>query len=147
MLWRPAYRTLVAKDFVVPELRSSGVDPIPRFQVLIGGFDFLAYREMGIWKRLLTSESIPPEWLQVFFLDDPSPNNVKLLDSLAPPSERKRTLCLADGGHAWRDLVAPDRPEQSFAAVLQGPHALIMMKGIPTEEAWDAFQAEFSAVA
>jgi hypothetical protein len=144
MLWRPAYRTLVARDLVVPALPPNVLNPLPRPQVLVGGFDFLAYREMGIWKRLIASEEVHPDWRQVFLLSEPSDRDLQLLDSLVPTSDRERTFCVADTANDWRDLIAPDRPEQSFAAVLQGNQAPIMMKGTPTEEAWDAFRAELN---
>ena len=143
MLWRPAYRTLVARNFTVPDLLNSG-DPLPRFQVLVGGFDFRAYREMGIWKRLLISESPSPLWIQGFFLEEVSTESLDLLDSLVPPSDRGQTYCFPDENGSWRDLVSPNQPEQSFAAVLQENRALIMMKGIPTEDAWDAFRNELA---
>lgn len=67
-----------------------------------------------------------------------------MLYSIVPMSQRERTFLGDDADGAWRNLVQPDRPDQSFAAVIAGNQARTMMKGIPTEEAWDAFLKELA---
>lgn len=137
MLWRPAYQTLVARDLILP--------PIPfgsDIQILIGAFGFHAMREMSLWRRLVEADASHTHWAQAFFFSHPGSREAEVLDSMVPASQRDRTFIGTDIEEAWRNLVQPDRPEQSFAAVISGNQAKIMMKGIPTEDAWDAFLKE-----
>lgn len=137
MLWRPAYQTLVARDLELPSISFAS-----DLQILIGAFHFHAMREMSLWRRLVEADASHVHWAQAFFFTNPSSREADVLDSLVPASQRERTFIAKEGDGAWRNLVQPDRPEQAFAAVIAGNQAKIMMKGIPTEEAWDAFLKE-----
>jgi hypothetical protein len=137
MLWRPTYRTLAARDVSTPALN------VPDPCVLIGGFAFAAYREISVWKRLMSSEEISLPTLVGFFISDPSAQDSALLESLIPPSEQATSFIFPDRDSAWKELVGPASDDQCFAAVLRGTRAEIMMKGIPTEDAWDAFREAF----
>lgn len=139
MLWRPAYQTLVARDLTLSPI-SFGSD----LQVLIGAFDFQAMREMSLWRRLIEADASHANWAQAFFFPNPSSQEAEMLDSMVPMSQKARTFLVVDDDGTWRNLVQPDRPDQSFAAVIAGTRARIMMKGIPTEEAWDAFLKELT---
>ena len=135
MLWRPTYRTLAARDVPTPPI--SVPDPC----VLLGGFSFAAYKEISVWKRLMASEDAPPPTVLRFFLPELSSQDSDMLESLLPPSEQAMAAIVLDGD--WKDLVAPESDSQCFAAVLNSGQATIMMKGIPTEDAWDAFREAF----
>lgn len=139
MLWRPAYQTLVARDLTLPPIPFG-----PNIQILIGAFDFHAMREMSLWRRLVEADASHANWAQAFFFPNPGSREAEMLDSMVPASQRERTFIGNDDDEAWRNLVQPDRPEQAFAAVIKGNEARIMMKGIPTEEAWDAFLKELA---
>lgn len=137
MVWREAYRTLLARDLDLPAL-SLGVE----FDVLLGGFDFRAIAQMGVWERLLAADAPDVPWVQVFFLDKPRSDDATLLESIVPPSRIDRSFLVYEDVPAWQDLIQPDRPESAFAAVISGDRARIVMKGLPTEEAWEAFLDE-----
>jgi hypothetical protein len=132
MVWRPSYQTLVAHDV-----------PLPPFghptDILVGGFDFSALREMSIWRRLAMADAAKKRYLEAIFLPSPSPADQEMLETIVPPSNLATTLLLPDPGETWQQLIQPSDPQECFAAAIQGDQAVIVMKGLPTEEAWDAF--------
>ncbi|MBC8065946.1 MAG: hypothetical protein H7Y17_14025 [Chlorobia bacterium] len=142
MVWRASYRTLIAKDLALPDLRAADHRAIPDFTILVGGMSFHAYREMAIWKRLILSESLWDQCVQAIILESPTAEDLRLADAMVPRSERARTLVCNDPDLQWWGLLQLERPEQSFAAVVASNQARIMIKGVPTEDAWDAFLAE-----
>lgn len=137
MLWRPGYRSLVAYELQLPD--SPAFD---QPQILIGGFEFAALREMSIWRRLAERDASHVPWSLTFFLNRIGPQDEELLDSLVPGSLRDRTSAIIDQGSNWRNLVQPSHQDQSFAAVIETQTAKVMMKGLPTEEGWDAFLSQ-----
>lgn len=146
MVWRAEYRTLIAKDLALPELRASGDRVIPDFKLLIGGMSLHAYREMAIWKRLILSEDLWEQCIQAIIVESPTSENFRLIESMVPRSEQTRTFLCEDLECQWSDLLHLERPEQCFAAVVASNRALIMLKGVPTEDAWDAFLAELKGM-
>lgn len=139
MLWRPAYQTQVARNLTLPPLEFGS-----HIQILIGAFDFHAAREITLWRRLVEADTPQSPWVQAFFIENPTAQESDLIESMVPPSQRDHSFIFDDCSGAWKNLVQPDRPDQSFAAVIAGNQARIMMKGIPTEEAWDAFLKELA---
>lgn len=137
MLWRPAYQTLVARDQTLPNL---SILPCPK--VLVGAFDFRAIREISIWQRLIQKDAAQVVWVQAFFLPSISDKEESMLEALVPLSQHGNTHLVLDPDMEWATLIEPAREDQAFACVIAGDTARIMMKGLPTEEAWDAFLAE-----
>jgi len=136
VLWRSAYRTLVARDLELP--REPDLPILGRF-VLIAGFDLHAYREMQIWQRLLLADAPDEPVHRAFIASAWSPKDLQALEALVPGSLSATTYAVADPAGRWRKLIEPDAPERSFCAVVFDGQAKIVMKGAPTEEAWDAF--------
>lgn len=136
MLWRAAYRTLVAKDLDLPREQEL---PLLGRSVLIAGFDLRAYREMQIWQRLLLADAPDEPVYRAFFAPVWTDRDRTSLEALVPESLSAATFAVTDPAEHWKNLVMPDAPERSFCAVVFDGRAKIMMKGAPTEEAWDAF--------
>lgn len=107
--------------------------------VLVAGFDLRAYREMQIWQRLLFADVPDAPVYRAFFLKDWSAKDRRSLEALVPESLSATTFAVTDSAERWKALVEPDAPERSFCSVVFDGRAKIMMKGAPTEEAWDAF--------
>jgi len=135
VLWREAYRTQVARDVSLPPL---GVAREGRY-VLLGGFDLRAYRQMQIWLRLLQADSPETSVLLVFFKSPWSAKELGDLEAMIPPSLSDLTHTVVDGEGQWHSLIAPDSPERAFAAIVEDDRSDFMIKGVPTEEGWDAF--------
>ncbi len=142
MIWRPKYETKVARNVVVPTFGASQPERDTPCKVLLGGFHFQAQLQIAVWRKLLAADATQCPWIQAYFLPDPSETDTKLLHSLIPPSEHDRTFILEDQDLVWRRLISPATNEECFAAVMDGTTARIIMKGIPTEDAWEAFLAE-----
>ena len=136
MIWRESYQTAVAYDVSLPEL-PAGLAP----DVILGGFDFAAIRQMGVWERLLLADARDTKWVQMFFLEEPGQDDASLLESIIPRS-RIDQAHVVYGAPLWREVIGPDNARQAFAAVMRQGQGRVVMKGLPTEEAWDAFLAE-----
>lgn len=134
MIWREAYRTLCAHDVLLPPLMlaTGEVASFPR--VLLGGFSSTAFREIGIWKKLLASEHVEVDLRVAYF-----GVSEQELAEIVPRSERQYTISCSDTKQVWTFLISPDRQDQAFAAVTQGNIAKLLMKGAPTEDAWEVF--------
>jgi hypothetical protein len=140
MLWRPAYETRELSPVECPSVIArflSGEEFSPPDQcVLLGAFDPKAQAELGVWRRLIT-EAIPSTpILTLFFLED-----LKMEPSLRAmtPKSTWSAVALSTPSNDWIELIQPDRPERSFAGVLQDGIFQVLMVGPPTEEAWDRF--------
>jgi hypothetical protein len=132
MLWRPAHQTHVARDVNLPKQDLET-------EILVGGFNFAALRNMSIWRRLAVADAPNHSYLEVIILPDPQPADQRMLETIVPASSLASTVLTRDEEGAWHQLIQPVDNEECFAAVIREDHASIMMKGIPTEEAWDAF--------
>ena len=142
MVWRSEYKTLVARDVMLPMLLPVEDQALPDFQIIIGAISFRGYREMAIWKRLIQSDGLWDRTLQAIILESPTTDDLQLAETMVPKSEQQRTRVCCDPDLQWANLVQLERPEQCFAAVVTSGRARIMLKGVPTEDAWDAFVAE-----
>lgn len=138
MIWKPAYRTLVARDVAIPPLEGET-------DLLVGGFDFGALRDMAIWRRLVEADAPESRCREVILLADPQAQDQTLLETIVPPSLLPNTRLMRDEGNAWRHLIQPSAKHECFAAIVRGDRATILMKGIPTEDAWDAFMEAMRA--
>lgn len=139
MLWRSAYRTLVARDLALPPVHLAGGDPWPpeaRY-VLLGGFDLRAYRQMQIWLRLLQAEATGTPTRLLFLRPSWDAKDLAAMQAMIPESLASQTYAALEEG--WRALIDPDTPERAFAAIVENERSSLTMKGAPTEEAWDAF--------
>lgn len=139
MIWRESYRTAIAHEVPLPELPAEMAA-----DVILGGFDFGAISQMGVWERLLQADAPEARWVQVFFLGEPGPDDTNLMESIVPPSRIDQAFLIYDDSMAWRELIQPDGPQQAFAAVVSHGRGRVVMKGLPTEEAWDSFLAELT---
>lgn len=137
MLWRSAYVPRILRSVPLP----NGSDQ-PR--VCVGGFDLKALGEIGIWQRLLDGTDAANRYrIQLF--GDGATFPPRLVRAVIPPSQRDRFEIVEAATREWKELVAPDRPERSFAAVIREGKADLLVIGAPTEEVWDEFQAVMSS--
>lgn len=139
MLWRQSYRTAFARDIALPKLHHADGHVLKLPEVLIGGFSIQAFRQISIWRRLIYSQSSSVQVLVAYF------NTASdALLAVSPPSERSFTFACTDPESAWKNLIEPTKDEECFAAVTRGEVAAILMRGAPTEDAWDTFSAELA---
>ncbi|CAN5463008.1 hypothetical protein BH11ARM2_BH11ARM2_18110 [soil metagenome] len=112
-----AYQPRVDRDVSVPPLPDG---------VYLGGFSPLAQSELGVWRRLFQSEG----WGFSLLLFGAG------WEAVLPAS----LLGLRFEGASeplWLGRISPDRPERSFAVVVRGGRARILVVGPPTEEVWE----------
>jgi hypothetical protein len=108
--------------------------------VLVGGFDLRAQAEFGIWWRLLESAGLADRSVIYLFSAEWTDKDLRLARAVLPRSLHDRLRLVADEAGAWRDLIEPDRPERSFAAIVRGPEAELLVIGPPTEDVWERFE-------
>lgn len=139
MIWRAAYQTRAAQSIDLPELTPVYGTPVSDAHVLLGGFSFEALREIAIWQRLIKADA--PHWRPqiALFRSNWSPESLDQLVVLVPRSDLAKAILAADSDGSWQQLIQPARSTESFAARIEGRFATIVMKGLPTEEAWEAF--------
>lgn len=136
MLWRESYRPRVFEGQALPDGVGDGI--------LIGAFDLLAQREIGIWLRLI-AEAFPALRPDVLLISPTwSAKQRKVAAATFPPSLLGSLRFLEDPEEQWRAAIQPDRPERSFAAIVREGVADLLMVGVPTEEAWDDFRDRLS---
>ncbi|MFQ3586280.1 MAG: hypothetical protein SNJ74_05155 [Fimbriimonadaceae bacterium] len=140
MVWRTAYSTATAVDAVPPStsvVRLDGGDPVPLASpgIWIVGFGLGSLRSVEVWLRLCRTDlsACAPFRVAMVGLADELAN----LPDLIPPSRRRDTY-VSPATDAWADWVGPAKPDV-LAAVSGGAVWPIVMAGLPTEEAWEAF--------
>lgn len=148
MLWKPAYETRVLRSVPLPRLvgrtldSQDGAGPVEG--VMLGAFGPFASAELGVWRRLLNdafpARPIPTVLVRALW----SERERRTIATATPPKDQAWTLLANDPENAWSALVAPDRAERAFAAVVRDGMAELLMVGMPTEEAWDEFVAELT---
>lgn len=132
MVWRSAYTTRVTQEVPLPSVGQPT-------DILVGAFDFAALKRMAIWRKLAQADAPQYQYLEAIFLSNPGPADQELLEAIVPPSLQPSTLLVGDPSGAWRDLIQAETKDECFAAAVRDGNAVILIKGLPTEEAWDAF--------
>lgn len=125
MLWRTSYEPRVLRDAEAP----SGEG------LLLGAFDVRAQSEIGVWTRLFDEAGL--DYRIRLFRDEWTEKERRTVDAVFPPSVRARIELATERG--WAETVAPDRPERTFAALIQEGRAKMLVIGPPTEEVWEEF--------
>jgi hypothetical protein len=148
MLWKPTYETRVLTDVAFPRLVGLTLDSqdgaAPVEGAMLGAFGPFASAELGVWRRLL-NEAFPERAVPTVLVRTAwSERERRTIATATAPKEKAWTLLANDPQNAWSQLVAPDRAERAFAAVVRGGVAKLLMVGLPTEEAWDQFLAELN---
>lgn len=146
MLWKPTYETRVLRNVTLPRLEGRTLDgqdgAAPVEGVMLGAFGPFASAELGVWRRLL-QEAAPDRRVPTVLVRAAwSERERRTLATATPPSQQPWSLLANDPEGAWSAAVGPDRAERAFAAVIRGSVAALLMVGLPTEDAWDEFQAE-----
>lgn len=145
MLWRPTYENRELTSAVCPAVigtRLSGEILTCSFEgVLIGGFDLRAFAEIGIWRRLVTEANSEVVWLVLYQLPEPGIQAVAQLRAMTPKSQWG-SVALNEVTNDWIELIQPDRPERSFAGIVQAGKFKTLMVGIPTEDSWERFRQD-----
>ena len=138
MLWRQSYTTRILRDLPCPDEAPQGPE------VWIGGFDFAAIADQGVWWKLFQSD-FPGDLRikRIFFVDEITSEGEQLAKSLVPRSEAEQVRLVVDTKHHWRDLVLPDNAERGFAIMFDNGAIPIVMIGPPTEDAWEEFSREW----
>jgi hypothetical protein len=130
MLWREPYRPQVLEEVSLPSSPASS-------RIILGAFDLRAQREIGVWLRLLTEAGLAGATQIVLF----GPASMfAAAEAVFPPSLHNQMVHVEDLEGDWRRLLKPENSERSFAMVLDGALAKILVIGTPTEEVWDEFQ-------
>ena len=144
MLWRAAYNTWEPAPAPIPEMIGRNLHGqllnLDGQVVLCGGFDLRASAELGVWRRLLQSLDTPIKLWTIYLLPDQTSSDEAALASMTPKSLWSNTY-LARSTSEWSELIQPDRPERSFAALAMNGVLDPLMIGLPTEEAWYRFQS------
>lgn len=147
MIWRVGYCTRELEAVVAPPFRATTLDGILIDEtfagILMGGFDPRAQSELGIWRRLLEEADLGVDCLTVLILESLGPKAEAAVRAMVPQSQW-HGFAIARCTDEWIDLIQPDRPERSFAAMIRGGILNPLMIGIPTEEAWDRFKERLS---
>ena len=146
MLWRPTYETRVLRGVALPRLAGRTLDgqsgAAPGEGATLGAFGPLAFAELGVWRRLLEEADperpVPTVLVRAAWTE----RERRALDVATPPAQRPWTLLADDPTGAWAAAVEPDRAERAFGAVVRGGQAVLLMVGLPTEDAWDEFREE-----
>jgi len=129
VLWRTPYKPRVLERSSVPGLPDG---------ICLGIFDARAQSELGIWLRLFESAGIDRSThIVAVGLKDR-----RKVETVLPPSRHGQLLLLADEEKTISNLINPDRPERSFAAIVRHGFAPLLVVGAPTEEVWERFEAE-----
>jgi len=141
VLWRAAYQTKAARSIELPDLVPVFGSSVTDADVLLGGFSFEALREIAIWQRLIKADASGWRPQIAIFNSSWRPESLDQLEVLIPRSELAKVILADDADGSWRQLIQPAQTTECFAARLEGRLATIVMKGLPTEDAWDAFLA------
>ncbi|MDR3692533.1 MAG: hypothetical protein P4L46_24340 [Fimbriimonas sp.] len=116
--------------------------------LVFGGFDLAAVRELIIWRRLFdrnpsleaclgAGHPAPFGWT-ILFLSGQDKVSVPTLKAMTAPSAWSTTI-IADDNGPLRDLIQVDRPDRSFGTLVVSGIADPLMVGLPTEEALQTF--------
>ncbi len=146
MLWREPYTPRLLSDIAVPPLSMMplypGADsPGPKY-ALIAGFSLWAIGEMGIWHRLFLDGGF--QSATAFIDQDWSPKAIQELGDSVPSSSHRNNYVISDPDALWRQLIEPDKPERSFAAIIRDEVAERVVVGPPTEDVWEEFARRLS---
>lgn len=125
MLWRQPYQPRV--------LEAVRVEGLPD-GILVGVFDPLGQAELGVWLRLFESAGQDRQ-VKILAIGMPSPRK---FEAILPPSRHSQVVWRDEGGLA--QTLAIDKPERSFAAIVTGGIADLLVVGLPTEEVWERFE-------
>ena len=144
MLWKPTYETRVLRGVALPRLEGRTLDgqdgAAPVEGSMLGAFGPFATAELGVWRRLL-EEAYPERRVPTVLVRAAwTERERRTLAVATAPSLHPWTLLANDPSSGWSAAVGPDRAERAFGAVVRAGVAELLMVGLPTEEAWDAFR-------
>jgi hypothetical protein len=127
MLWRAGYEPTFFEDVEIPVLVGTYVEDdspwsLAEGEVLLFGFDFQAYSEIALWRKML----YPHEPAIGFFSAD-------RLRHVLPPSWMMQTALLAPD-LAWREVIPAAMHHRAMALYPAGDRAKQLHLGPPTEE-------------
>lgn len=139
MRWRAAYHTRAAQSIDLPDLIPVYGTPVSDANMLLGGFAYEALREIAIWQRLIKADA--PQWRPqiALFRSTWQHESFDQLEVLVPRSDLAKVILADDPDGSWQQLIQPAQSTECFAARIDERYATIVMKGLPTEEAWEAF--------
>lgn len=146
MLWKPTYETRILREVALPRLEGRTLDgqdgAAPVEGAMLGAFGPFASGELGIWRKLL-EEAFPQRRVPTVLVRAAWAERERRTIAIATqPVQHPWTLLANDPSEAWSAAIGPDRAERAFGAVVHGGVAKLLMVGLPTEEAWDAFRQE-----
>lgn len=151
MLWKPEFRTRVEEGAAPPCLEGTSLIGGPAAfepgRVWVVGFDFQHIASWEVWARLL-DDSFPGHHKIGFAYVTPvaERKHLAVLDQCMPVSRHRRTFIVSDPEMSllkWSDFHLD---EKVLAFVVRPDGTSLRMHGLPTEEAWERFEAEINGL-
>ena len=125
----------------------TGIDvPIEVSGIVVAAFDVAALREFALWRRLVRT-SLPDVALHsVLIAPSWSPRARRTLEAVFSPSDLGEIRVIEDPEGTWASRVGRQADEATFAAVVRGGVASLVVVGGPTDAAWDQIEAAVQAM-
>jgi len=130
VLWRQTYEPRILES-----IELAGVPD----GILLGAFDPKGQAELGVWLRLFESAG-QDHRVKILAIGMP---NRKIFESVLSPRRQSQIVWLDHGELA--QILAIDKPERSFAAIVANGVADLLVVGLPTEDVWERFERSLTS--
>lgn len=147
MLWKSEFKTRIVESDSPPALTgislTGGHGQMEPGTIWIAMFDFQHIAALEVWARLL-DDSFPCEQRIGFAFVTPvcERKHLAVLDQCMPVSRHRRCYLVSDAGHTLLKWSEYQLEERVLAVLVRPDGTTLRMHGLPTEDAWEVFEAE-----